>query len=350
MAEPTTLKLIYDGGLASEGSLHFYEFSRASYAFARLVSTVEIFRRSGHVPQKIGSKNYVDLVIKAPEKGSFPLDIIVPIAAEAANIAAQLKGIPLDVLLKYVIHIIKGILPKSDKLALELAKVSLDMEKERTKQTKEETKRHKILKDVVESGNMTTNLALELLKESLDKKSELFNRQKNTVSELTDAKNEFEESARREADFSEVRQKLEQIDNSKLVQLTTKVRPQVEEIGLPLRRSATIMSLQVGRERPIATFDSEAIQNINDRVIDEIEAVHELRMFAYDRDAGYGKCDVTDIGVYRITFSVPVDMRGRLRKKILEAIDKDATTATVRFVRNRDKTITSAILIDVRDR
>lgn len=35
-----TFSVIYDGGLAAAGQLHFYEYSRGAYAVARLITTI----------------------------------------------------------------------------------------------------------------------------------------------------------------------------------------------------------------------------------------------------------------------------------------------------------------------
>src|SRR5712691_7079848 len=92
-SEAEIISLVYDGGLAATGQLHFYEYGRAVYAFARLIATVEHFRRTGRVARKIGRQSYVNIIIRAPERGSFPVDIIIPIAMEAVQ---HLPGVPLQ--------------------------------------------------------------------------------------------------------------------------------------------------------------------------------------------------------------------------------------------------------------
>jgi hypothetical protein len=60
-----------------------------------------------------------------------------------------------------------------------------------------------------------------------------------------------------------------------------------------------------------------------------------------------GRCDVNNIGLKRLSFSVPVNLRSRLRKKILAAIDRDATYAKVRYFRSRGSHITSMLIEDI---
>lgn len=89
--EKLELSVVYDGGIAAEGQLDFYEYSRAAYGFSRLVSTIEVYRRTGRVPQKITQKMKIDLLIRAPEKGSFPIDILAPIIASSGTISGVLS-------------------------------------------------------------------------------------------------------------------------------------------------------------------------------------------------------------------------------------------------------------------
>jgi len=346
MAKETNLTLVYDGGLAASGTLHFYEYSRASYAFARLVTTIEVFRRTDRVPQRVTTNNYVDILVKAPEKGSFPIDIIVPLAAEISKHSGALSNIPLSVIFKYVIQIVKGVLPSSEKATIEVAKLRLEEEKERTKQSKQETARMQELRKIVEAGQATTQQALNLLQDAL--KDDNFRRRKGIRrSNLEAAIANYEEQAALEEDIAEHKKSLEKIDNSKLIRLAAKVRPQIEEIGIPLRRSATVMKFKDRSGGADASFDRDSIAYINDREIDDTESEVEARIFAYDRDTGYGKCDISDLYLSRLPFFVPLDLRSRLRRKILDAIDQDAVLARIKFIRNRDKTVTSAILLDV---
>ena len=93
--EAEKFSVVYDGGLASEGQLHFYEYGRAAYAVAGLVATVEHFRRTGHVASRISSRSYVDVIINAPERGSFPIDILIPLG-EALKGASAFTGFRLE--------------------------------------------------------------------------------------------------------------------------------------------------------------------------------------------------------------------------------------------------------------
>ena len=96
-----------------------------------------------------------------------------------------------------------------------------------------------------------------------------------------------------------------------------------------------------------ATFDLEGIRDVNARNLDSKQSRAELRVFAYDRDAGVGRCDINNLRLKRLSFSVPVNLRSRLRKKILAAIDRDASYAKVRYFKSRGNQITSMLIEDI---
>lgn len=159
------MSLVYDGGLAGTGQLQFYEFSRASYAFARMIATIEHFRRTGQIAQRINRNSYVNLIIKAPKKGSFPLDILIPIFAEIAKEAPNYAKVPIGVLLKYVAHSVTSYLsPKQEKEVLAASAAFVRMAEETTKQSVQETARIEAIERMVATQNVTTQAALDVIK------------------------------------------------------------------------------------------------------------------------------------------------------------------------------------------
>jgi hypothetical protein len=69
--QQSKVSLIYEGGLAATGRLHLYEFSGAVYGYSRLIQTIESYRRRGRVPERIVGESNTDIIIQAPQKGSF---------------------------------------------------------------------------------------------------------------------------------------------------------------------------------------------------------------------------------------------------------------------------------------
>lgn len=341
------LGLLYDGGLAKGGALDFYEFGRASYAFARFVSTIEWFRRTNVVPKRITKAQEINVIIKASERGSFPIDIIVP---AALTVATELSKVPLDILVQYIVSQIQRILPGEEDALLAAAKVQLDLEKEKTKQTKEETKRIEAIAEMVKDQNVSHRVALKILEKAMVDRSK-------ALAALDDfdsqgIREKLQLMGQREDAFATHRGQLESIPSDKLIRLASKVRPQMADMGIPLRKkgSASVMAMTSGEKRKvIAKFDADEIKDINSRDLDEEVMIVEASFRAYDRDTGIGKFDLPQVDLKRVTFSVPPGDRTVLRPKVLDAINKDAVNAEVRFFKNKSGAITSAIIQDIEE-
>lgn len=65
------IRTTFHGGEAEKGRIEFYEYSRSAYALARLIATVESFRRTGRVPKKVMSSANVEQYVHLPEAGSW---------------------------------------------------------------------------------------------------------------------------------------------------------------------------------------------------------------------------------------------------------------------------------------
>ena len=61
----------FTGGLAKNGEMNFYEAGRYRYAAARLLYTVEHFRQSGKVLERLTTAVNADFRVSAPQSGSF---------------------------------------------------------------------------------------------------------------------------------------------------------------------------------------------------------------------------------------------------------------------------------------
>lgn len=69
--EGSQVRTTFEGGETDFGRIEFYEYSRSSYALARLISTVEAFRRTGHVPDRIMGSANIEVYTHLPELGSW---------------------------------------------------------------------------------------------------------------------------------------------------------------------------------------------------------------------------------------------------------------------------------------
>ncbi|MDG2570922.1 hypothetical protein P7L87_25555, partial [Vibrio parahaemolyticus] len=115
------VSLVYNGALASTGQLHLYEFSRAVYGFSRLIQTIEHYRRQGRVAQRVVGDANTDIIVSTPKKGSFVFDALVLVSGQ---VIPALKDIPFDVLLSFVMDLMKGSSKNDDETIVRLRPVS----------------------------------------------------------------------------------------------------------------------------------------------------------------------------------------------------------------------------------
>ena len=313
----------------------------------RFISTIEWFRRTNVVPKRITKAQELNVLIKAPERGSFPVDIILP---AAVTVATELSKVPLDIFVQYIVSQIQRILPGEEDALLEASKIQLKLEKERTKQTKEETKRIEAMAAMVKDQNISHRTALKMLDKAIADRSKALVALDDLDSQSLREKLQL--MGAREDAFQDHLKQLEAIPSDKLIRLASKVRPQLADMGLPLRKngSASTMAMTSGKDRAIiAKFNDEEIRDINSRELDEETRVVEASFRAYDRDTGVGKFDLPQDDLKRITFSVTPNDRTTLRPKILNAINKDAVHTQVRFFKNKSGAITSAIIQGIED-
>lgn len=234
-----TVKLNFNGGIATHGRIHLYEYSRSQYALSRFITTIEHYRRYGEIADRITRDRTIDMIVSAPERGSFDLSVLVPIATA---VVPELAGTSFKALFSYVWT--KLLPPNESKaeLAVKLAQIELDRSKELTVQSlsrdHEETERLRVFQSIVERQSATTEQFITLLQRAIDSPTQ---KHLNLGYGLTDLARE-EELAKadleREQNVEENFQRLSRIDSTDIAKLTNKLRPMVSEIALPLRRSA----------------------------------------------------------------------------------------------------------------
>lgn len=76
---PERILFHFEGGLANEHKLNFYEAARFQYATARLVVKLSQFRQNGKFNKRINSANNTDIYLETHKDGSFDIGIIAPL-------------------------------------------------------------------------------------------------------------------------------------------------------------------------------------------------------------------------------------------------------------------------------
>ena len=322
--------------------MHFYEYSRAAYAYARFLSTIEAFRRTQRVPDRITPSLSVDFIIEAPTRSSFPLDVLVPIAQQ---VGPALASVPLSVITEYVVAQLQKLTSSEEGAVIKAAAIELERERERTRQSEQETERIRELRKVVEAGSVNNQTAFDLVQNLVNNRGSGFVALQQDGVDANRLAERLRLGQQRQQNLDEHESALSQIDPDKIIRLTSKVRPQFLDMGLPLRKSADVVYLSRGEERrPFAEFDAKDIQDINDRQMDEDATYENVRVVAYDRDTGSGKLDMPDENLRRVSFSIPSGARRLLQSDVANAIDADLVTVSLRRFRDLNGKVTSVVI------
>ncbi|CDX43061.1 hypothetical protein MPLDJ20_60097 [Mesorhizobium plurifarium] len=338
------IRVKFDGGLAGTGQLHFYEYSRSQYAMARFIATIEHFRRTGKVAERITVSSNVDIIVRSPQRGSFVEDLLIPAIQQGM---ATVLSTPLSSLISYVWHLLAPRSETTDQAVEQFAKIriaevqaSVAIEEQRTQQLA-------IWQKIVDGERAKASDALELARWALNTTNVAVGRLGHSQQELAEMRDELEAEVQREKEFSDHMDALEGVEESTMNRLTSRLRPMVPEMALPLRRSADRMSMSHGEpDTTYANITPSVVAAIQDRDAEEIVVELIGHVKSYDRDSGVGK--VTSEELLRVlNFVVPLRDRARLRDRILEAMKRERVLLLCRRIVDRSGLPTSLILIDL---
>jgi hypothetical protein len=318
------LSFQFEGDLADDGQLDFYEASRFFYGASRFIYTLEHFRNTGVVPARIGRRVEAEFTIAAPQAGSWVTEIMgvaAPIVGAASG-AAPFLEIPLKALVSWVFKRLTG-------GSANQVETILKIERERTKQSQEETRRAELLAT-------PANRLADILEKELERKDDI---QKFMMDEIRDARAEAKVNKQLEAEVAPYESQLKKIREKDARELLAKARPQVAEMGLPLKGSAS--RLLIGGR----SADKKVVY-VNRRTVDVLEGNKEdakptgvtTNVVRFDKESGWGKFRVKEISG-QTSFFIPREQREDLKDDVIDAMKQNVVAMTVRFVRDQQRNI-----------
>ena len=220
-------------------------------------------------------------------------------------------------------------------------------ERQATSRERERTKQLKIFKEIAEGQRATTQQALDLVKWAMTTSNTAVGRLDVPRTEFIEMKDELEAEQQRIEEFKENEAELKEIDEKSMNKLTSRVRPMISEMTLPLRRSAEKMFISPSKSsHPYVFLNKELARNLTEKESEEQISDIVGRVKGYDRDAGVGKFSSSDLPRI-LNFIVPLQARDELRDKILEAMKRNRVILRCRKTVDKSGMPTSLILIDV---
>ena len=302
----------FEGSLADQHTLNFYEAARFQYAAARLIVKLTQFRSNGNFVQKITNNSNKDILLKTQKDGSFDISILIPIA-----MAAQEAFVSTSVtkLMSYVFERIVGKTSNSD-VATALNSNAQIVE---------------AIGKIDDNNTETINRALDIIqtdqriKENLHAETkELLERR---IAELT-----------REQEMVQAQTQLSRIDAPREQKLIAMAAPLISEMATVLRRSANTLEIvndtDVNSPRRILFLNRKMAEEIELSVVDQSITPILGDIIQYNKETGWGKTRL-QISDSPLSFNVPSDIKEGLQSKILAAMGRDKIYLQTYIVRNK---------------
>jgi hypothetical protein len=322
-----TIAFRFDGKLATDGEIDFYEASRFQYGASRLLYTLEGFRKTGKVPKRV-TLGVADTKFRVSGARPACWELFVREATQAA--ASTFVSLPISVLLEYALHLLFP--PKKQA-------ENIDIEK---------------LESILQTQSTVYIAALEAIKTADRNSTELAKSHLETINKLVDAliakgdkdtdtldqAKSLKSSLERADTLSAHKQEIDKIGYERSEKLIKQTRTQVAEMGRPLIKSAnklTIVTNPSGRELE-NVITAQDIETLSGNTIDDSSSVIEGILKSYDKETGWGK--IREIGTKDILyFQVRrKDLRNEL-ESVTEAMNNDEVSISGKFVRDRNSVI-----------
>lgn len=319
------IQFIFDGKLAADSRMDFYELARFQYSASRLLVKLDNFRRTGRFPRRITHENEHRIIIKPFRQGSFGLDILAPVLMEGARLAYE---VPISTLFSYVVE---RVFKPADDDAIKEALA---------------TQNHLIdaFAAGIEGRDETVRETLDLLRSEIDAGRDL-NRQNRELMERLNAETE------RRAYLQGQREHLRRISRDDDAELVTMAAPLLKEMNVPLRDSArdvTVRTRRDGRTTNILYATKKMADEVETAIVDRNQTRIDIDVVQYNKETGWGKFrNVEWDGLS--SFNVPADINDELKEEMVAVMNRQLVEVDCYFVRSPAGVPLRIIVFDVRE-
>lgn len=315
------LQFRFQGGLADQNRMDFYEAARFQYAAARLTVKLDQFRRTGRFPKRVTEASRTNIDLHPFAQGSFNLKIS---ASDDVNSKLHVS-VPLTALWTYIIE--RVFQPTDTTAALDL----IDSAALRAE-----------FFEIVDNNVFKSQQAIDLLRSKVETEYGLAPNEQELLERL------ISESERR-GYLESHRELLGQISPAEDAALVTMATPLLSEIAVPLRRSAkivTITSIDRFGARKILTADKESAGALQSIQVDKSVTVIDVDIVQFNKETGWGKFrNPYWEGIP--SFSVPADRKSELKNDLLSAMQEDNVRVDAYIVRSLSGEPIRLIIVDV---
>jgi hypothetical protein len=318
-----TVSFTFDGKIAAQHQMDFYEAARFQYSASRLLVKLDNFRATGEFPKKITYKNTPDIKILPARAGSFGLDIIGP---ALATLGPMFIEVPIGALFSYVVdRIFKPADDEAIRAALATNREIVD-----------------VFDRTIARHDNTINRTLELLANRIDRGDELTDEIRSLYERLIADENRREQ-------LQEFRPEFRRINEEQNADLITMSAPLLKEMNVPLRRSArsvTVRTTLAGRPRNILRASKEMADAVDLAIVDRHISTIDINIVQFNKHNGWGKFENIE-WEGTPSFQIPGDMIDDMKQTVLNAMNQDLVEVDCYFVRSPAGIPQRVIIFDI---
>ncbi|WP_112875313.1 hypothetical protein [Paracoccus endophyticus] len=302
----------FEGSLADEHKLNFYESARFQYAAARLLVKLAQFRQHGKFNKNISSKSNFDVNILVPTRGSFNINVEDEHQGNPDN---QFIDVSLGDLVSFVSE---RVVEKLDETSLKGSGVGKALRAKDVQPDGDSTVDDIVQKVIADGGALA------------DIPSNLRALVKRRVAEVSREESLLHKSA-----------SISKIDFARGQNLVSMAAPLMSEMATALRRSADTLEVKsntAGVSRTVLFLDQRMASEIETAVVDEDVTLILCNVIQFNKDNGWGKIrfdNTSNNGSDLVSFSVPYDILPYTKQTLIAAMNKDQVYIQAYFVRDR---------------
>lgn len=318
------IQFVFDGKLATQSQMSFYEFARFQYSASRLLVKLDNFRRTADFPKRITSENQHRIIVKPFRQGSFGLEILAPVAMEAGRLAYE---IPISALFSYVVErVFKPAGDDAVKDALATQRRLIDA-----------------FEANIEGRDQTIARTLDLLRDEIENGRELNQTNKDLMDRLV-------AETERRAYLQAERDILRRFTPEQDAELVTMAAPLLKEMNVPLRKSASHVQVQrrdEGKSTRILYANKQMADEVDTAIVDRHITTIDIDVIQYNKENGWGKFrNVEWDGAP--SFHVPAEINDEIKDEMVAAMYQQLVEVDCYFVRSPAGVPLRIIIIDVR--
>jgi len=319
MAERLTFH--FEGALADEHKMNFYESARFQYAAARLMVKLAQFRRKGKFVSKISVKSNLGVQLVSQADGSFNINIE---DADQPDEKDYVK-VPLSDLIAYV----------SERI---IEKLDADV----------------IGEALAEAGIMDDSSDFDERIEEIDEAIREYLDGSDLLAPLDQETKELIKrrvaEAQREKVMIENQETIAKIDSESGQKLIAMAAPLLSEMAMTaLRRSADTFEIRSSSEegtKSILFLDRKMAREIETAVVDERITPLLGDVIQFNKDNGWGKIKIEE-GTKILSFSIPYDKLASMKQNLIDQMKKDLVYLQTYFVRDQAGEVKRLIVVGI---